>query len=368
MDKLKLFLSSRVNSEFKHLDASLTLSDLRHFLQEQLEKELFLGKEIFEVIINENSFSGDFTQNAFDNCLEKMRASNVIIILYNGEAGWSPEGIESNGICHDEFLLAVREFGGMTYAIDFSPFFELPTTGKEFLKNEAFTKDVNDYYRHIERIKAKTVEELKRKTLTQVKKYLLDAQEKAFETRKNVDGDSSVFGATLNWSKLTYSERQKQMLHFITDAFSKFTPFESVILSYHAIPDNMSVAEARNLIGRPFLHEHETIEGRTEDKGIIHIVAVHGNATELQVKSLVGYPDLTVIKGTFGYYLWEKHTHIQIFFLVKCINPATLKTRTTQVYNWLKSTREQNRILARAKARYSILKAIRQSQQTDGLS
>jgi hypothetical protein len=35
-DKIKLFLSSRVNSSFKKLDATFSLADLRGFLKKEL--------------------------------------------------------------------------------------------------------------------------------------------------------------------------------------------------------------------------------------------------------------------------------------------------------------------------------------------
>ena len=101
----------------------------------------------------------------------------------------------------------------------------------------------------------------------------------------------------------------------------------------------MSVSEARNMIGRPFLQENKELETSKLKSGIIRFIAVYGNATAIQIKNLVGYPDLIVIKTTFGYYLWESNMHIQMFFLTKCINPQTIRTRFTEVSNWLNSHR-----------------------------
>jgi hypothetical protein len=129
----------------------------------------------------------------------------------------------------------------------------------------------------------------------------------------------------------------------------------------------MSVADARNMIGRPFIEEHELIKEKEEKSGVIHFVAVYGNATEIQVKNLVGYPDLVVIKGSFGFYLWEKNRHIQMFFIVKCINPAIIKRCLSQVTNWLRVSKEQEKIVVRAKARHSILTAINEAEKMEGL-
>ena len=100
---------------------------------------------------------------------------------------------------------------------------------------------------------------------------------------------------------------------------------------------------------------------------MIHFLAVYGNATEIQVKNLVGYPDLTVIKATFGFYLWEKNMHIQMFFLPACNNPQKIERRLSQLINWLRESLEQSKIVMRAKARYSILHAINEAEKMEGL-
>jgi hypothetical protein len=366
MNKIRVFLSSRVNSSFVGLDYKYSLTDLRKFIRDELEKETFLGENVLQVLINEASFNSDLSRDAFDNCINTLRSGNIIIILYNGEAGWSVSN-STNGICHDEFLIAINEFSGMTYAMSISQFFKLPLEGHEKEKNDSFTGDINRSFRHMENISATTVEELKKTVLKQIKGYILDAVQKSFETRKEEVLGLNVFGETLDWSKLNYSERQEALFSKLESTFSAIAGLETVIKAFHAIPDNMSVADARNMIGRPFIEEHEMIKQKKEKSGIIHFVAIYGNATETQVKNLVGYPDLTVIKGSFGYYLWEKNSHIQMFFLTKCINPQTVKTRLLQLINWLNGSGELSKIVVRANARFSILNAINLAEKMYGL-
>ncbi len=114
---------------------------------------------------------------------------------------------------------------------------------------------------------------------------------------------SYVFGSTLDWSKLTYHERQTEMKSVLDPTFTTIPAFEKVLKAFHAIPDNMSVEDAQNMIGRPFIEEHELIKDKKEQSGKTHFVAVYGNATQTQVKNFVWYPDLVVIKGSFGFYL-----------------------------------------------------------------
>jgi hypothetical protein len=362
MNKLKLFLSSRVNSSLIKLEKPYSLGDLRSFLRKKLELETFLHEEILEVVINEESFNSSIKKTAFDNCMDKMRESNIIVILYNGEAGWSLAGSDStNGICHEEFLIAVSEFSDMSFMINLSAFFD-PATDTDILKkNNNFKKDIETHFGHSVSINATTTGELEEKVFIQIKQYVLTAIEKSFTTQKYIVGDSSVFADTLDWSKLNYSERINKLEKKLTTVFNPLAGFQDVLKQYHAVPDNMSVSDARNTIGRPFLEEHNFIKNKEHKKyktGVIHFVAVYGSVTETQVKTIVGYPDLTVIKASFGFYLWEKNMHIQIFFLKNCINPQTVQTRSSQVSNWLSSSKEQKNILARAKGRYAILEAM----------
>ncbi len=368
MKKIKVFLSSRVRSQFEGLDEEFNLSDLRQFIREQLEAETLLDENVFDVITNETSFKGDFSKDSFDNCLDTMRASNVIIIFYNKEAGWSANDLATNGICHEEFLLAMNDFSGMTWAMDISSYFTLPEEGIQKEKNDAFIRDFERNSPHMEEISGlKTADSLKNTILEQIKGYLLTAVQKSFDTRKQEVMVSNVFGSTLDWSKLTYHERRTEMQSVLDPTFTTIPAFENVLKAFHAIPDNMSVADARNMIGRPFIEEHELIKNKKEQRGIIHFVAVYGNATEIQVKNHVGYPDLVVIKGSFGFYLWEKNSHIQMFFLIKCINPQIVKRCLSQVTNWLRISKEQQKIVVRASARYSILNAINEAEKMEGL-
>lgn len=363
MNKIKIFISSRVNSAFSKLDAPYTLEELRAYLRTSLEAEKFLGEPILQVIINESNFNSTISKNAFDNCIDTLQECNIIIILYNGQAGWSISGSESsNGICHEEFLVATREFSDMSFMLDLSAYFDPAKDPDEIEKNEAFARDIKESFSHMETIKAKKIAELKNGVLKQVKQYILKALEKSLSTQKTVVSRSTVFGDTLDWNKLNYTERKEILQQKLQETLEPLDVFQNVFKLYHGIPDNMSVADARNLIGRPFLQEHELIRGSTHDSGAIHFVAGYGNVTEAQAKGLVGYPDVTIIKASFGLYLWEKIMHIQIFFFKACVNPQTIKTRCTEMVNWLNSSRELSNIKARAKARYAILEVVNENQ------
>jgi hypothetical protein len=369
MNKLKIFLSSRVKSESNsdELDRQFTLGELRSHLLRELEKEKFLGEKVLDVVTNETDFDSPIARDAFDNCMTVMRSCNIIIILYNGEAGWGvTDNSSTNGICHEEFLVAVNEFSEMAFAINLSKYFRLADDDPNAKRNLGFADNVRDTFPSMVTPEVDTVENLKEFVLSQAKRYVLASVERSFATQKRLVAGSSVFGETLDWSKLSYPERHDKLKAKIESTFNVLPGFQDVVKAYYAVPDHMSVADARNRVGRPFLYEHTLVENVPQKSGVIHFVGVYGNTTEIQAKALVGYPDITVIRAPFGFYLWEKNVHIQIFFLKSCINPLTVGTRCSEVINWLAGSREQSRILKRAEARYSILEAVNRTKSMSG--
>jgi G:T-mismatch repair DNA endonuclease (very short patch repair protein) len=370
MSTIKVFISSKVTPVFEGLtETDYTLEKLRKFVKAELEKERFLDEKIFDVIINEDGFEADFTQDAFNACLKKVSEADVIIILYNGDAGWAPDRKRYvNGICHEEYLTAVNNHPGMTFGIDISGHF---TKAKYNLyqleRNKSFQEDVKSIYRFKEYSTAKNAADLQNYILKLIKANIKSSSERAFKAKKQMDLSNTIFGKTLDWSKLNYKQRVTELIDVSKTVFKDFNPFKEIIVEHNVVPDNMSVSDARNYIKRPFLYEQETIKNSKLKKGVVHLISIYGNATETQLKNLVGHPDLSVIKTEFGYYLWEQSTHIQIFFLINCKNPNTIKTRVQQVEIWLISSKEITKIQQRSSARFSILKAINKSQTIAGI-
>lgn len=362
MDKVKVFLSSKVKPIFEGLDqADYDLGKLRLFIKKSLESETLLGEKIFKVIMNEETFEQDFTRDAFDACLDKVKESDLVVVLFTGDAGWAPDkDRNANGICHEEFLIAAQDHPSMTFGMDLSKFFKNTTySTNQKKRNDAFESDIVDLGRFRETPDGETVDEIQENVLKLIKGYIHTSVDKAFKAKKELDVTNTIFGKTLDWSKLNYSQRNDEIVKIEEKVFSDL--LNDTMIKYHSIPDNMSVSDARNFIGRPFLTEHLDITKSSHKNGVVHVVGVYGSATENQVKGLIGYPDLTAIKASFGYYVWEQTTQIQMFFLTKCINPSTIKTRKQQVANWLKSSKEIANVKKRANARYNILEAINKS-------
>ena len=189
MSKIKIFVSSKVNPVFEGLtETDYTLEKLRKHIKTELEKELFLGEKIFDVIMNEEGFEVDFTQDAFNACLKKVSEADVIIILYNGDAGWAPDGKKNvNGICHEEYLAAVNDHPGMTFGINISGHFTKTKYGADQkVRNKSFQDDVNSLYRFKEYSTAKNATDLQNNILKLIKGNIQSSNERAFKAKKEM--------------------------------------------------------------------------------------------------------------------------------------------------------------------------------------
>lgn len=367
MKKIKVFLSSKVDATFQNIDVhDYTLRDLRQQIKKEFEAIEFLGERIFSIVVNESSFSSNFTKDAFETCLDNVRKSDIIIILYNGDAGYAQiEDSQGLGICHQEYLTALQYLPTATRGIDISSYFaDVEYNDNQKLRNERFHDDLQTGYHFIEQVSANTKEQINKEVSSLITGYIKTHLTSAIKAQKKLDATKTIFGKTLDWTKMTYNQRSKEMKYHAENAFS--TVFKKTICKYHSIPDNMSVSDARNEMGRPFLYEHELVDEAPHKSGVVHFVSIYGACTATQIKSLIGFPDITIIKSTFGFYCWVQSTQIQFFFITKCINPYLFQTRKTQILNWLNSTKEDENIIKRAKARFNILKAIAKAQKETG--
>src|SRR6266851_3444105 len=113
---LRIMLSSRNNDLIPDGTASVKLSVVRLELQKELQAEEFLGRALLDVWINEEAGAeaGDLT--AWEACLKEVDDADVLIVIYNGEAGWTkdPGGI---GICHHEMAHAWHRTPGKVFLI-----------------------------------------------------------------------------------------------------------------------------------------------------------------------------------------------------------------------------------------------------------
>ena len=80
-------------------------------LKQEIEAEKLFGKEAFEVWINEDEPPEPGAQDSWDLCVEQAREADLLLVLYNGNAGWSLSSGDI-GICHAELMTAFSESPG----------------------------------------------------------------------------------------------------------------------------------------------------------------------------------------------------------------------------------------------------------------
>jgi hypothetical protein len=366
--KFSVFISSR------NLDPIVingvpgeNLTDVRLFLKTELEKELFMDEKFLLVEINE-TFGMDGTENSYNICMQHAGESDLVIVLYNGEAGWGPDG-NGIGICHAELDAAFQASSKKVAMIDISKFSPVPVaTGEALIRNIAFKNyytKLNRFNNPLKLTKAQQTPDGFRNALLHSIKNVISRHFAARIAHSNMYYAMSANNAVAkDWKQLNYEPRSAQMKQALSRLAEKDILFEHVLKISHAIPDKMSVPDAKSYTGRPFLIDQDEVTKKgvlATATGPLHFIAVFGPATESQVKAIIGYPDISVIKDDFGYYLWEQHMHIQLVVLTECTTPVAIATKFQLFQTWATGNDETEKINNRAKARSHILRSINQA-------
>lgn len=367
--KLKIFLSSRNNDKVSINGVTGdTLTEIRKFIKKELEGTKFFGKDLFEIKINED-FGASTSTDSYNKCLQEVRDSDFVIALYSGAAGWAPTGIDL-GICHAELDTAMNISTHKTAIIDISKYFAINTTDKDEIKRNKLFNDYlveqNTFNNPLKLSKANESNDgFKRELLASIQNVIykhFSERIKISNIYFNLGGNTKI---SLDWKKLKYSDRNKNITTILKDLISLSPDFKIFISEAFSIPDNMSVEDAKSFTGRPFLKDQDLIPTKKTKPtkfGPIHFIGVYGNATEIQVKNLIGFPDISAIRDDFGIYVWEQNTHVQLVFLTECKTPEAVKSKFLLFNNWCRSSREYDNIIKRAEARFHILKSINEAK------
>ncbi len=365
--KLKVFISSRNNDTIKIGGTNGdSLTDIRLWLKEELEKIKVFEKDFLDIRINE-SFGATTTRDSYNECLYEVKKSDLIIGLYNGVAGWAPVGIDL-GICHSELSTALNISTRKTAIINIEKFFDIkPADKAEGNRNKKFKEYVEALNRFTNPLKIpgkQTNDNFKETLLQSIKTVIynhISDRIKISNSYYNLAGNNKI---SLDWKKLKYTDRDKLITEKLKLLISNSPNFSKFISKSFSIPDNMSVEDAKSFTGRPFLKDQELVPvGKAKYFGPIHFIGVYGSATEIQVKNLIGFPDISAIRDDFGLYVWEQNTHVQLVFLVDCKTPEAIESNFLLFNNWCDSTGELENIKKRAEARIHILKAINEAKK-----
>ncbi len=360
---LRVMISSRCMVDFD----GKKLSEIRKLLKQEIEELAIFENRVFEVWINEEEHPRYGGWDTVEVCLEAVRDCDILIVLSNGHAGWAKEdgGI---GICHAEMMEGINTAPGKVRLIDLG---NIPANSrsKAGKRNKLF-QDYIETQGLFHGGTVKTVDELKKRVKDAVFDALISLTQAGVLEASRGRYHS---GSALDWNHLDFEERESRMRKILRDtiwARSDKTSAkdelvvelggEKVLLIPHAIPAALSIGPAKEMVGQPFLYDHEysTQLVRNNCGGPMHIIACQKTATELQAIKILGFPDATVISAPFGVFVADNIQKVQFAFIINCRDETTTRYGTQRFFTWLEQSGEDKYVAKRARARAAIVQAI----------
>lgn len=363
---IKVMLSSRCGDPFPlSASDSRILSEIRADLKRSIEGEKPLGKRLFEVWINEDQ-TGDGSKEAWDHCMDQAADCDIFIAIFNGNAGW-PDTDGSIGICHAELQKAYSLVPGKVLIVN-----------AHEKKNPAAPKREIDirFQRYVESLRQFEARNInsEAKLISTVKRTLSQAVVKMVQ--RGVQGaslGSNHVGPPLDWSRLNYALRAESMRRAALEALQKgktdTQPTENrlirkiagknILFVVGAIPDTMSVSAAREEVGQPHLMDHQLWDSLEKHSGgPIHVVACHKGCTESQARTMLGFPDATVVSAPFGIYIADPVQSIQIVLIAQCRDDTSTRIGVQRFLEWLDASKQSEELVKLAAKRKSVVKVL----------
>jgi len=129
------------------------------------------------------------------------------------------------------------------------------------------------------------------------------------------------------------------------------------------IPASMTTAAARELVGQPFLSDHE-ISARLPKTagGPVHLIACQKGVTEAQALRQLGFPDALVVSAPFGVYVADDVQKIQLVFIANCRDETITRHHVQRFLQWLDEQGEDRLLAQRARSRRQIADLIARVQ------
>ena len=300
--------------------------------------------------------------------MKQVDECDILLVLFDGDAGWAGGKDGNTGICHAEFSRGMQSSPGKVFMLKLDVPEEKRASGT---KDSRFTADIEKH--NLFRQKASDETEL----FSAVDKLLADACVGLIKSGvRDLSRGKFHSGEALQWSRLSFSQRADRMIETIQsqmienggtklkrNAMRLSIAEETAIWRVSAIPAAFTVAAAREMVGQPFLNDHEFLDVFPENTvGPIHVIALQKAATESQAIALLGFPDATVVKAPFGIYIADNIQKIQLVLLADCRDNTSTRNAVSRFLDWLDQTGEAELLAERAKSRTRIIQAIEKEQ------
>ena len=360
--KLKVMISSRCNDPFPA--GGQALSDLRKAIKGELEAVKLFDRQLFEVWINEDAPPAEVGSDSVEVCLKAVDEADVLIVLSNGNAGWATHSADI-GICHAELMRGVTTAAGKVRLVSLGDV--ALDDSEQGLRNRRF----QEYLRTQNFFRGGTVRSVDQ-AMERVGEAVFDAVTSLARlgVREARKGKFHT-GEALAWSSLSFQERQRQIVDALANAFAERpgarrtdqtvtipvagTP---VLFQIHSVPAALTVAAAREMVGRPFLQDYLLVDKLADAHGPVHVIGCQKGATEAQASSLLGFPDATFVTAPFGVYVADNVQKVQFAFLQNCRDRTTTRYNAQRFFEWLVQAGEDHALVSRAKSRRKIVEAI----------
>jgi hypothetical protein len=363
---IRVMISSRCNDPIQFGSAASTLSVVREQLKQELEQIQLFGSQVFEVWINEDAPPAEGAADSWEECLTQVRSADVVLVLYNGNAGWAKQ-VGDVGICHAELQTALATGAAKVRLI------ELPLSpvgaGQTQARNERFRSYVGtqSLFRGAaaadgEQAMVRCQQALREAVVALTKLGVREARRGRYST-----------GDALEWHRLDYNGRRLAMRAVLIGTLSardgaQLVPDNRVLVRIanrnvltvcHAVPDAFAVPSALDTVGQPFLSDHLEVPhlgGPTV--GPVHVFACHQGVTAAQARKFLGFPDATIVQSPFGIYVADPVQMIQLVFVSQCRDDTCVRHGVQRFFDWLEQTGEDGRLACRAQSRKRIVRAI----------
>jgi hypothetical protein len=363
--RIKIMISSRCKDKIDLDGKQVEMTALRRAIKQRVTAIEPFGAPFFECWINEDSPAIGGASTSWDACLQQVRRADVLLVLYNGNPGWAKEagGI---GICHAELQTGLSTGAAKVVAIEL-PDCALPTDPGEASRYSRFRA----YYALQDRFVSKV------KNGDEALAAVPDVLHEALAELVSLGGREARKGRfdtgdALGWSRLDFADRKAAMEEVVRESLAarKGSKEDSgslyvrvggadLLFLIHAVPDALTNAAAREMVGRPFHHDHEAAPALGRGKGgPVHVIACHRGVTEKQASDLLGQPDVETVDAAFGVLAVDRSSKVQCIFLRNCRDETSTRHAAQRAFEWLERSEEDLLVARRGASRARIVKTI----------
>jgi len=279
--RIRVMVSSRCMDRIVSAKGgSVELSDLRRRVKGDIEGFQIFGKDSFECWVHEDEPAMDLGANFWEQCRDRVSKSDIVLVLYNGNAGFANDKGDI-GICHFELATALDVAGARVRLIDVTK----AKTGRSS-GNKQRDRRFQEYVarQQLGTRFAANDDEAARLLLDALQDAVVDMVRQGSLAARKSRFDS---GTPLDWSRLDFSARKAAIERVLLATLQENGALRvgpgyvrevdgvRVFFSCHAVPAAMTVAAAREMVGRPFLQDHELTPHLKEGIcGPVHVIGV----------------------------------------------------------------------------------------------